>query len=207
MAQARLITLEGGEGAGKTTLARALADKLRTDGADVIVTREPGGTPGADAIRALLVRGGGEDWSALTETLLLAAARRDHLERVILPHIAKGGVVICDRFIDSTYAYQVAGHGLAEAVFDQLNALIGAPTPDVTFLLDLDPAEGLRRSRGGALDEDRYERMDLSFHNRVRAAFLARAAAWPARFVRLNGACPPEEVAAAAWDALKSRRT
>lgn len=194
----RFITLEGGEGAGKSTLARAIAAHLTARSIDHTLTREPGGSPGADAIRALLVRGDGDRWSPLTETLLFAAARNDHLERTIRPALARGDVVICDRYVDSTRAYQISGHGVPEAALDALNALTDAPSPDLTFLLDIDPRIGLARSRGGALGEDRYEHLDLAFHERVRAAFLAFAAAAPDRFVVLDATAPTEAIAQAA---------
>ena len=175
------VTLEGGEGAGKTSLAKSLAEVAQARGRAVTITREPGGTPGADAIRSLLVRGDAARWSPLAETLLFAAARTDHLERVIRPALAAGEVVICDRYVGSTYAYQVGGHGLARADFEAINAAVRPDAPDLTLVLDAPPELGLARSRGRALGEDRYEGLDLAFHMRVRAAFLELAAADPER--------------------------
>ena len=153
MAQGRFITLEGGEGAGKSTLARGLADALKDRG--VVLTREPGGSPGADAIRALLVQGDANRWSALEEALLFATARRNHLQQTILPALARGAWVICDRYYDSTRAYQVAAGGLSPNVLEQLNTLIEAPAPDLTLMLDLDVSVGLTRSRGAHAGDDR----------------------------------------------------
>src|SRR5215813_4757582 len=139
----RFITLEGGEGAGKSTLAHGLAEALRARGRDVVVTREPGGAPGADAIRALLVSGAANRWSAAEEALLFAAARLNHLTHTILPALARGDWVVCDRYYDSTRAYQVAAGGLAPSALATLNLLIEAPAPDLTLVLDIDPDLGL----------------------------------------------------------------
>ncbi|MBU6374132.1 MAG: dTMP kinase [Alphaproteobacteria bacterium] len=192
------VTLEGGEGAGKSTLARRLAADLEARGHAVKLTREPGGSAGADAIRALLVRGDADRWSPLAETLLFAAARTDHLERTIRPALAAGRVVICDRYLDSTFAYQVAGHGLAQATFDAVAAATAPERPDLTLVLDLPPEAGLSRSRGGAVGEDRFERLDAAFHARVRTAFLDIAAREPARCRVLDATHPAEAIAAAA---------
>ncbi len=187
------VTLEGGEGAGKSSLAKALAHKLAAE-CDIVATREPGGSIGADAVRALLVTGAADRWSPEAETLLLAAARRDHIERTIAPALARGAVVICDRFRDSTRAYQVAGRGLDAAFEAAIHGLIAAPMPDVTLLLDIEPEVGLMRSRGVAVGEARYEAMDLAFHHRVRAAFRAIAEAEPHRVHVLSANQSPDHV-------------
>lgn len=205
MAQGRFITLEGGEGTGKSTLARALAAALRQRGREVLLTREPGGAPGADAIRALLVQGEAGRWSALEEALLFAAARRNHLTHAILPALAGGAWVVCDRYYDSTRAYQVAAGGVSSATLDALNALIEAPAPDLTLILDLDPEKGLRRSQGAREGEDRFERMDRAFHARVRAAYLAIAAREPGRCVIINAGLSAEAVAGLATAAIEAR--
>jgi dTMP kinase len=202
---AQFITLEGGEGTGKSTLARALADALRVDGRDVVLTREPGGAPGADAIRALLVEGDANRWSPLEEALLFAAARLNHLNHTIRPALARGACVICDRYIDSTRAYQVAAGGLAPAALDALNVLIEAPSPDLTLVLDIDVAEGLARSRGEHVGEDRFEKKDAAFHARVRAEFLAIAARESRRCVVIDASAPADAVLTAALDALRAR--
>jgi dTMP kinase len=205
MALGRFITLEGGEGTGKSTLARGLDGALRARGREVVLTREPGGAPGADAIRALLVQGAAERWSTLEETLLFAAARANHLRCTVRPALARGAWVVCDRYTDSTRAYQVAAGGLEAAVLDKLNQLIEAPTPDLTLILDLDPIQGLARSRGAEAGEDRFERKPAEFHAGVRAAFLDIAAAEPDRCVVLQSAQPPEVVLRAAIAAIEAR--
>ncbi len=204
-ARGRFITLEGGEGVGKSTLARGLAEALAAEGHDVVTTREPGGSPGADAIRALLVQGAGDRWSPVTEALLFAAARSDHLERVIRPALARGAIVICDRYLDSTYAYQVAAGGLPEETFIALNALIAAPIPDLTLVLDLDPAQGLARAHSIALGEGRFEEKGAEFHAKVRAAFLAIAAREPRRCALIDASAPKEETLARARALIAAR--
>jgi len=201
----RFITLEGGEGAGKSTLLRGLADALRAQDRDVVTTREPGGAPGGDAIRALLVSGDANRWSAMEEALLFAAARLNHLNQTIRPALARGAWVVCDRYYDSTRAYQVAAGGLAPAALDGLNALIEAPVPDLTLVLDLDPAKGLARSRGKHAGEDRFENKGADFHARVRAEFLAIAAREPRRCVVLDAGQDADGVRAAALAAVGQR--
>jgi len=199
------ITLEGGEGAGKSTLQRGLGDALRARGLEVLTTREPGGAPGADAIRALLVQGDEGRWSALEESLLLTAARLNHLTHTIRPALARGSWVLCDRYVDSTRAYQVGAGGLDGAVLDALNALIAAERPDLTLILDLDPKAGLTRSRGAEIGEDRFERKGGAFHARVRAEFLAIAAREPERCVVINAELGPKVVLDAALAAIEAR--
>jgi dTMP kinase len=201
----RFITLEGGEGAGKSSLARALGRALGEKGVSVALTREPGGTPAADEIRALLLRGGEHRWSVLSEALLFAAARNDHLERLIRPALAAGQWVLCDRYMDSTAAYQVAGRRLPRAVFDDLHRIISADRPDLTLILDLDPDIGVRRSRGGEEGEDRYENMDRAFHARVREGFRAIAAAEPDRCVLIDASAERAVVLRAAMAAIETR--
>ena len=205
MAQGTFITLEGGEGAGKSTLSRGLADALTAKGRAVVTTREPGGAPGADAIRALLASGEANRWSALEEALLIAAARANHLSQTVRPALEAGSDVICDRYIDSTYAYQVAAGGLSANVLAQLNTLIDAPAPDLTFVLDLDPEAGLGRSRGAVAGEDRFEKKGAGFHAKVRAAFLDIAAREPQRCVVLDASKEAHDVLADALKALESR--
>lgn len=202
MADGRFITLEGGEGTGKSTLARGLAEHLRAEGREVVVTREPGGAPGADAIRALLVSGDANRWSATEEALLFAAARLNHLNHTIRPALGRGAWVICDRYSDSTRAYQVAAGGLDPKILDTLTAMIEAPAPDRTFVLDLDPAVGLARSQGQHVGEDRFEKKAGDFHARVRAEFLAIAAREPKRCVVLDASKSVADVLSAAKAAL-----
>lgn len=194
MTQGRFITLEGGEGTGKSTLARGLADALRNHGVDVVVTREPGGAPGADAIRALLVSGDANRWSAMEEALLFAAARLNHLNHLIRPALARGAWVVCDRYYDSTRAYQIAAGGLELGNLLELNTLIEAPRPDHTLILDLDPATGLARSCGHEVDEDRFEKKDINFHEKVRAEFLLIARTEPDRCSLIDATLPAAKV-------------
>jgi len=170
----KFITFEGGEGGGKSTQLALLAKVLEDAGIEVVTTREPGGTSGAEEIRNLLVRGTTDRWAPLAEVLLHFAARIDHVEKVIQPALESGAWVLCDRFTDSTMAYQGGGHGLG---FDRIRELhhqiLGNFRPDLTLILDLPVEEGLARAFGRAGAEDRYERMDLGFHERIRATFLA----------------------------------
>lgn len=201
----KFITLEGGEGAGKSTLARALADRLEQAGVETVVTREPGGSPGADAIRALFVRGDTDKFAPLTDALLIAAARSDHIAHTIRPALAAGRWVICDRFTDSTRAYQGAGRGVDVRTLAALDALIDAPIPDLTLVLDVEPKAGVRRSKGGQSGEDRFEKMDLAFHEKVRAAFLDIAADEPKRCVVIDAAQEKGAVLHAALGAIAAR--
>ena len=191
----RFITFEGGEGAGKTTHVRLLADALRAAGLDVVETREPGGSPGAEQIRELLIHGEVGRWDAMSEALLHFAARRDHVRRVIQPALTAGKWVLSDRFADSTMAYQGYGHGLGREVIEQLYALtVGDLRPDLTVILDLPVEEGLRRTATRKHGGTRYERMDRAFHERLRAGFLAIAREDPERCLVVDGRLPVEAV-------------
>lgn len=178
----RLITLEGGEGAGKSTQLRYIAGWLRDRGHNPVTTREPGGSPLAEALRTLVLSEWPGGISARTETLLMFAARAAHLEQTILPALASGHDVICDRFIDSTYAYQGAGKKVKTAQIRDLERLVlGRLKPDLTILLDLPPEIGLQRTRNRG-EQNRFEAESLAFMGRVRRAFLRRARAEPRRF-------------------------
>ncbi|SLN54825.1 dTMP kinase [Oceanibacterium hippocampi] len=207
MKRGRFITLEGGEGAGKSTQSRRLASWLRGRDIDVVETREPGGAPGADAIRALLVTGETGRWTPPAEALLHYAARAEHLARKILPALDAGQWVLCDRFADSTMAYQGYGHELGRAPIEALEEwVVGASgRPDLTLIFDIAPEAGLARAgrRGGA--EDRYERMDIAFHARLRDGFLDIARREPERCVVLDAGQPEAEVAARAVEAVAGR--
>ena len=206
MPQGRFITLEGGEGAGKTTLAKALASALTERGVKSLITREPGGTPNAEALRNLLVEGETERWSPLSETLLLYAARVDHVERLIKPALQQGVWVICDRFSDSTRAYQGAAGGLSSGQIEEIDrACMAGFGPDLTFMVDLDPETGLERTRQRGEGATRFERKPAAFHHALRVAFLDIAREAPERCVVLDGGLPAADVAAMALDALVER--
>lgn len=193
MARGRFITLEGGEGAGKSTLARALAGALAERGLETVVTREPGGTANAEALRALLLEGEPGRWSPLAETLLLYAAREDHVRALIEPALARGAWVICDRFADSTRAYQGAAGGLAPERIEAVHrAVLGGFAPDLTVILDLDPAAGLDRTRRRGEAATRFERQPGRFHEALRRAFLAIAAAEPDRCAVIDAEAEPD---------------
>jgi dTMP kinase len=190
------ITFEGIDGSGKSTQARLLAEALRVTGREVVLTREPGGSPGAEEIRRLVLEGDPDRWSAETEILLFTAARRDHLERTIDPALAAGKVVICDRFADSTRMYQGLSRGDLRATVDTLHRLMIGREPDLTILIDIDPAVGLARAKGRQGHEERFEDMGLALQQQMRAGFLGLAREFSARFRLIDGARPAEEVAA-----------
>lgn len=205
-AQSRFITIEGGEGAGKSTQIGRLSARLAAAGIDVLTTREPGGAPGADAIRRLLVEGAPERWDAETEALLHFAARRDHLVRTVWPALDAGRWVVCDRFADSTMAYQGYGHRLGRDFVAALYRLVvGDFAPDLTLILDVPVMTGLARAevRGG--DETRYEAMDEGFHERLREGFLDIAAREPERCVVIDAGRDADAVAADVWTAVAQR--
>ncbi len=189
------ISFEGIDGSGKSTQARRLAEHLRAQGREVVLTREPGGSPGAEEIRALVLQGDPDRWSAETEILLFTAARRDHLERTILPALAAGKVVICDRFVDSTRMYQGLSRGDLRGVVDQLHALMIGREPDLTILIDMDPAIGLARAKGRGGHEERFEDFGAGLQEQMRAGFLALAAEFAARFRVIDGGRDVEAVA------------
>ncbi|HEX9809147.1 MAG TPA: dTMP kinase [Alphaproteobacteria bacterium] len=206
----RFITLEGGEGAGKSTHARLLADHLKARGLSVLLTREPGGAPGAEEIRRLLVSGEPGRWTPMTEALLHSAARAEHVARLIAPALAEGRWVVCDRFADSTMAYQGYGHGLGCETVAALNALVTRSCcPDLTLILDLPVADGLARARAREGDnsagEDRYERMNHDFHERLREGYLEIARAEPGRCVVIDARDTVEAVQAAIRAAAAER--
>ncbi len=191
----KFITLEGGEGAGKSTQARLLAAWLAEKGIAATLTREPGGTPGAEDIRNLLVTGEVGRWDPLTETLLHFAARREHFIRLILPALDAGQWVICDRFIDSTLAYQGYGQGIDQAAIAALRrTVLGDFAPDLTLILDVLPETRRVRTAARPGNEDRYERMNEAFHDRVRAGFHAIAAAEPGRCTVISADQPIDAV-------------
>jgi dTMP kinase len=205
MSKARFITFEGGDGSGKSTQAKRLVAALEAHGIDALGTREPGGSPGAEDIRNLVLNGDPGRWDALTETLLMFAARHDHVERTIKPALAAKRWVICDRFTDSTYAYQGAGHGLARETIRRMEALVlGDFRPDLTLIFDLPVEQGLARTKGRAR-EMRFESFDLEFHERMRACYLAIARKHPERCIVLDAAADEDTLAEAVWNTIAKR--
>ncbi|WP_149535612.1 dTMP kinase [Siccirubricoccus phaeus] len=209
----RFITLEGGEGAGKSTQARRLAAALAAAGLPVLLTREPGGAPGAEAVRGLILSRG---FDPVAECLLHFAARREHVARLIEPALAAGIWVVCDRFADSTLAYQVHGQGVPRAVFEAIaGAALGGLRPDLTLVMEIEPRLGLERvwsrarQAGAAVDgqqqPDRYDLMGLEFHQRIHDAFRRIAAEEPARCQRIDASAAPDAVAAAILAAVEAR--
>ncbi len=199
-AQGKFITFEGGEGAGKSTQLSRLVARLREGGREVVATREPGGSPGAEAIRELVLKGAADRWSPVTETLLMYAARRDHVERVIRPALARGAWVVCDRFADSTRAYQGAAGGTDPGLIAAMETYVLEGTrPDVTLIFDLPVAVGLERAHARAGAEMRFESKGLEFHERLRKAFLAIAKAEPERCVVIDATGSLKEVEEKVW--------
>jgi dTMP kinase len=200
------ISFEGGDGAGKSTQIKLLAEALRAQGREVVTTREPGGSTGAEAIRKLLLEGAADKWSPLTEALLMYASRADHLERTIEPALQRGAVVISDRFADSTMAYQGLAGALGEATVTVLQKLVvGNRGPNLTIMLDLPVDEGLKRSGETGAAEQRFESKGAAYQEQVRAAFLEIARREPKRCVVVDAAGPADAVAERIADAVKLR--
>ena len=204
----RFVTFEGGEGAGKSTQIKMLAARLESEGMRVVLTREPGGSPGAEIMRHLVLSGMGKLLGAEAETLLFAAARDDHVRNVILPALSQGSWVLCDRFFDSTRAYQGS---LGKVAPDVLNAMqrvtTGDPKPDLTLILDVPVEVGLKRAaaRRGAGAPDRFEAEDIKFHKGLRDAFHKIAADDPKRCVLIDATAGPDPVSLLVWDAVRER--
>jgi dTMP kinase len=213
LASGFFITFEGGEGAGKSTQIERLARRMRAKKYDVLVTREPGGSPGAEAVRHVLLSGAAEPFGPKMEAILFAAARSDHVEQVIRPAVERGSIVLCDRFIDSSRVYQGVTGGLDPDFMQALEAVaINGMVPDMTLIFDIDPGEGLRRAtarRNSGDDADRFEKETLAVHQRRREAFLAIAEAEPDRCIVIDAAADPgtveDVVTAAVFAALESR--
>ncbi|WP_299665912.1 dTMP kinase [uncultured Ruegeria sp.] len=186
-ARGTFLTFEGIDGSGKSTQARLLAEHLRRHGREVVLTREPGGSDGAEEIRSLVLQGDPDRWSAETEILLFTAARRDHLERTIEPALAEGKVVICDRFADSTRMYQGLSRGDLRGMVDQLHNLMIGREPDLTLLIDMDPETGLSRAKGRQGAEERFEDFGLNLQQRMRGGFLGLAEEFADRFRVIDG--------------------
>ena len=206
MARGLFITLEGGEGSGKSTQSKRLQARLEAEGQSVIITREPGGSPGAEAIRSLLVTGAADRWDGMTEAFLLFAARRDHVERIIKPALDRGTTVICDRFTDSTMAYQGYGHGVDHESLKALGSVVlGEFKPDLTLIFDLDLKTGLGRAQARGEGEDRYERMGRDFHERLRQGFLDIAAIEVERCCVIDASGSIKQVAATIRELVSER--
>lgn len=213
MANGIFITFEGGEGAGKSTQIDRLARKLRAKKYDVVVTREPGGSPGAEAVRHVLLSGAAEAFGPEMEALLFAAARSDHVEQLIKPAIARGAIVLCDRFMDSSRVYQGVTGGLDADFMAVLERLaVNGAIPDLTLILDIDPAEGLARAASRRAKDDtpdRFEKETVAVHQQRRDAFLAIAEAEPERCVVINAGEPPgvveDAITAAVFSMLERR--
>lgn len=203
------ISIESVDGAGKTTQVKILVEKLRDRGYEVVLTREPGGTPGADQIRSMILGGDTDRWSPMTEVLLFTAARRDHVEKVIRPALQSGKIVISDRYVDSTRAYQsVRGDDLRKTIDLLHNETIGLD-PDLTLLMDIDPVKAWERANqrndAAVLDEGRFEKLGHSFQEKVRSAFLELAAAHDDRFALIDASGSIEEIAAQIEQAVMTR--
>lgn len=206
MAPGRFISFEGGEGAGKSTQVVLLGDRLRAAGHDVIATREPGGAPGAMDIRRLLVEGAVDRWEPFSELLLHNAARHEHVQKTIAPALAAGKWVICDRFADSTMAYQGHAQNVDRDMVARINRVAaGDVWPDLTIVLDLAVADGLARAQGRRDVENRYERMGTAFHERIRGAFLDITKAEPGRCAVIEAAGDVDQVAGEVWDTVRTR--
>ncbi len=206
MTRGRFITLEGGEGAGKSTQLRRLGARLAGHQVQVVSTREPGGSSGAEALRALLVTGDADRWSPMAETLILYAAREDHLQRTIRPALTSGAWVLCDRFADSTRAYQGAAGGMDPDFIAALERSVVANTrPDLTLILDAPAEVGLGRAAGRGGAEARFESKGLAFHRRLRDGFLNIAAQEPERCVVIDALADEDAVAEAVWRVVSAR--
>jgi len=202
----RFITFEGGEGAGKSTQVQRLAARLGANGREVVTTREPGGSPGAESIRDIVLRGAADRWSPVTETLLMYAARRDHIERVIRPALERGAWVVCDRFADSTRAYQGAAGGTDPRLITALETYILEDVrPDLTLVFDLPAEVGLERAHARAGAEMRFESKGMVFHERLREAFRAIAEAEPDRCALIDATSTMDGVETAIWMAVNTR--
>lgn len=210
--KARFITFEGGEGVGKSTQVKRLIVNLQRHGIPSVRTREPGGTPKAEAIRSFILNGKSEEMGAGAEAVLFAAARLDHVNKLIAPNLDAGNWVICDRFSDSTRAYQGLTGGVEDSTIDALEELaLNGHAPDLTLLLDMDPVDAFKRVELRASEDgiepvtDRFEKQDMAWHSRLREGFLRIAEANPDRFVVINALADVDDMEAAVWNAISGK--
>lgn len=206
MSRGYFITLEGGEGAGKSTHTQTIKNFLASKGIDLVLTREPGGSDGGERIRPLLVQGTAGQWDALTEYLLFSAARRDHIERLLKPALSSGKWVLCDRFYDSSVAYQGYGGGVSLSFLETVyREIAGHFEPDLTFLFDLPPEIGLSRARSRNDQETRFEEKEIAFHERLRRGFLEITKGSPSRFEIIRAEDPKDVIAERILQVLTNR--
>ncbi|MEI7669300.1 MAG: dTMP kinase [Pseudomonadota bacterium] len=197
------ITFEGGEGSGKTTQIKLLAEYFKNNGKKCLLTREPGGSQGSEAIRDIILNGSADKWHDVTELLLFQAARVEHVERVIKPALASGNIVLCDRFLDSSIVYQGIGKGLGVQYVEQIHQLtLGNFAPDFTIILDIEPEKGLKRAKSRSHHETRFENMELEFHKKVREGFLSLTKNKPERYIVLDASGDIRDIHATIIDKL-----
>jgi dTMP kinase len=202
----QFITFEGGEGSGKSSQINILKSKLIDKGIDVVCTREPGGTPSAEILRELVTTGEVNKWEPMTEALLMFASRYEHTKNLIIPSLENGKWVLCDRFYHSTYAYQGLGHGLGLETMEALKKIsIGEIEPDLVFFLDIDPMEGIKRTMGRHTNEDRFEKMDISFHTKLREAFLGFSETNPENSVVINASQEINKISDIIFEEIEKR--
>ena len=202
----QFITFEGGEGSGKSSQINLLKSKLIDKGIDVVCTREPGGTPSAEILRELVTTGEVNKWEPMTEALLMFASRYEHTKNLIIPSLENGKWVLCDRFYHSTYAYQGLGHGLGLEAMEALKKIsIGEIEPDLVFFLDIDPMEGIKRTMGRHTNEDRFEKMDISFHTKLRNAFLGFSKTYSEHSVVINASQEINKISDIIFEEIEKR--
>ena len=202
----QFITFEGGEGSGKSSQIKILKSKLIDKGIDVVCTREPGGTPSAEILRELVTTGEVNKWEPMTEALLMFASRYEHTKNLIIPSLENGKWVLCDRFYHSTYAYQGLGHGLGLEAMEALKKIsIGEIEPDLVFFLDIDPMEGIKRTMGRHTNEDRFEKMDISFHTKLRNAFLGFSKTYSENSVVINASQEINKISDIIFEEIEKR--
>ena len=202
----QFITFEGGEGSGKSSQINLLKSRLIDKGIDVVCTREPGGTPSAEILRELVTTGEVNKWEPMTEALLMFASRYEHTKNLIIPSLENDKWVLCDRFYHSTYAYQGLGHGLGLEAMEVLKKIsIGEIEPDLVFFLDIDPIEGIKRTKNRHTNEDRFEKMDLSFHTKLREAFLGFSETYSENSVVINASQEINKISDIIFEEIEKR--